>query len=196
VQPFVSSQYDHKPECLCDACEEAREPGGLARVLAVVATAIVALALMSASGHAREGRKPEPIKAPAALLEARAACPDTASIVQCRTALVHAIAALRWQRNARLHQGRYGVQHALRLASALYGVPLRALERVGACESHLRARAKNRHSTASGLFQFLDSTWNRAGVPGFSPFDPYASAIAAARLVRRDGGFREWSCQP
>ena len=50
-------------------------------------------------------------------------------------------------------------------------------------------------SSASGLFQFLDSTWARHGIAGFSVFDPVANALAAARLVA-DEGWSQWVCKP
>lgn len=67
---------------------------------------------------------------------------------------------------------------------------------VAACESHGDPHAKNRTSTASGLFQFLDSTWHRQGYPAFSVFDPYLNALAALRIRDRDGSWRQWECKP
>jgi hypothetical protein len=168
---------------------------GLICSLVILALLAGVILLWPSIGHARTNNT-QPIAAPQSLLKARHACPNTASLVKCRAALRHAYDAVHWQRHERLHQGRYGVDHAIRLASALYGVPLSEMRRVGTCESHLTPTSKNRSSTASGLFQFLDSTWNRAGIPGFSVFDPYANAIATARLVTRDHGWHEWSCQP
>ena len=168
----------------------------VAVALVVIAALMIAGLLKVHSAYAREGRTPKPILRPAGLLQAKRECSRSTPLVECRAALRRALAAVEWQRHERLHQGAFGVQHALRLASALYGVPLSELDSQANCESHKNPRAKNRHSTASGLFQFLDSTWARAGVPGFSPFDPYASALAAARLVVKDGGWREWSCKP
>lgn len=166
------------------------------RVLLAALTITLTLAGIA---HARPTQV-QPVAAPQSLLRARQACPNGASPVTCRAALRRAYAAVSWQQKARRddarRSGTYGVQHALRLASALYGVPLAQLEAVGSCESHLQATSKNRTSTAAGVFQFLDSTWARAGVPGFSPFDPYASALAAARLVVKDGSWREWQCRP
>lgn len=46
---------------------------------------------------------PKPIKAPAALLRARSACPNTATPVECRSALRKAYAALAWSKKQRLH---------------------------------------------------------------------------------------------
>jgi len=90
------------------------------------------------------------------------------------------------------------VQHALRLASTAYGVPLVEMVTVARCETGgtFDPRAYNSSSGASGLFQFLPSTWQRTPYLSFSPFDPYANALAAAYLVRRDHGWSEWSCRP
>lgn len=165
----------------------------------VIVGAIACVLVLVGSARAREGAI-HPILRPVGLLEAKRICSDSTPLVECRAALRRQIAATAWQRNARLADARrastFGVQHALRLASALYGVPIGELRSVGSCESHLVATSRNRSSTAAGLFQFLSSTWARAGLPGFSVFDPYANAIAAARLVSTDGSWREWSCKP
>lgn len=87
------------------------------------------------------------------------------------------------------------VDYALRLASSAYGVSLGELYTVARCESRLTATAQNRSSTAAGLFQFLDSTWASQGMDGFSVYDPVANALAAARIVRREG-WRQWVCRP
>jgi len=67
------------------------------------------------------------------------------------------------------------------------------------CESRFNPVAKNPHSTASGLFQFLNSTWDRWGVG--SVFDAKANVQAAALMVQHyeDQGWSRWagwSCQP
>jgi len=66
--------------------------------------------------------------------------------------------------------------------------------RVAKCESNYNPYAVNRYSGASGLFQFLPSTW--AGMPQHnqSVFDPTANAQAAALLYQRSGG-SPWSCK-
>jgi soluble lytic murein transglycosylase-like protein len=66
--------------------------------------------------------------------------------------------------------------------------------RVARCESNYNPYAVNRSSGASGLFQFLPSTW--AGTPEHnqSVFDPTANANAAAWLYGRSGG-SPWSCK-
>jgi soluble lytic murein transglycosylase-like protein len=90
----------------------------------------------------------------------------------------------------------HGVQEALTLAAAVYGVPRSQLARVAWCESRHRPWARNA-SGASGLLQFMPGTY--AGTPpgraGLSVFSPYANALAAAWLVSR-AGWRPWTCRP
>jgi hypothetical protein len=80
------------------------------------------------------------------------------------------------------------VDYALRLASAVAGVPLGELERVSWCESTHNPFATN--GRYRGLFQLGWSPF------GFSPFDPVANALSAALTVRQDGSWRQWECRP
>ncbi|MDH3306126.1 MAG: transglycosylase SLT domain-containing protein [Acidimicrobiia bacterium] len=79
--------------------------------------------------------------------------------------------------------------------------------RVMACESGGNPNAKNPHSTATGLFQFLDGTWAwssvLAGYAGHSRLDPEANIAVAAWLVDYSirsghpyGAWGHWECQP
>jgi hypothetical protein len=65
--------------------------------------------------------------------------------------------------------------------------------RVSACESRHDPGAVNASSGASGLFQFLPSTWASSPYAADSPFDPRANALAAAWLYQRSGP-AAWSC--
>jgi hypothetical protein len=72
---------------------------------------------------------------------------------------------------------------------------------VARCESGLNPGAVNASSGASGLFQFLRSTWRStwAGTSYryASPFNADAHIRAAHEVFVRDGyGWREWVCQP
>lgn len=76
------------------------------------------------------------------------------------------------------------------------GLPRGWAFRVSWCESRWDPAAYNRRSGASGLFQFLPSTWMATpqGRAGLSPFDPYANAAAAAWLYRTAGP-SQWACR-
>ena len=65
--------------------------------------------------------------------------------------------------------------------------------RVANCESRYNPLAVNRSSGASGLFQFMPSTWN-ANFPGQNIWDPYAQARGA--LVFYNAGLQSaWTCK-
>jgi hypothetical protein len=78
------------------------------------------------------------------------------------------------------------VTYAIRLASAVYGVPEAKMRAVAYCESTDNPYAVN--GRYQGLFQLGWAPF------GFSPFDPVASALSTAQTVVRDGGWRQWSC--
>jgi peptidoglycan hydrolase CwlO-like protein len=72
------------------------------------------------------------------------------------------------------------------------------------CESNGDPNAVNPYSGASGLFQFLPSTWattsSKAGYEGASPFDPEANIASAAWLANRyqqlgQYYWQAWSCR-
>lgn len=88
------------------------------------------------------------------------------------------------------------VREALALASFVYGVPYRTLDRLALCESRRNPRAVNTASGASGLLQFLPSTWagNHFGRAGFSVFSPYANALGAAYHIKKYGT-GAWECR-
>ena len=65
---------------------------------------------------------------------------------------------------------------------------------VAYCESRYHPNSVNSSSGASGLFQFLPSTWAFTPYAAYSPFDPKYNALAAAWLYKRDGP-SQWVCQ-
>jgi len=65
---------------------------------------------------------------------------------------------------------------------------------VAYCESRYHPTSVNTSSGASGLFQFLPSTWAFTPYHAQSPFDPVANANAAAWLYHRSGP-NQWECQ-
>ena len=70
--------------------------------------------------------------------------------------------------------------------------------RVAHCESRLNPLAYNRGSGASGLYQFLGSTWRGSWNPHrrTSPFNAVANVRAARVLYKMTGGWSQWSCKP
>ena len=62
------------------------------------------------------------------------------------------------------------------------------------CESRYHPNSVNTDSGASGLFQFLPSTWSGTPYASKSPFDPRANSFAAAWLYSHYGPGR-WVCQ-
>jgi len=70
----------------------------------------------------------------------------------------------------------------------------RAAEAIIGCESQWDENAKNRSSSASGLAQFLDSTWRRYKYRHKSPFNPVYSVLQMRVVRMLDGDFGQWSC--
>ena len=96
-----------------------------------------------------------------------------------------------------LHRQRYVLLHrpdvgeALDLAATVYGHET-DLWRKASCESTLNPFARN-PSGASGLLQFLPSTWATTPFARFSLFSPYASALAGGWMLAH--GRDEWQCR-
>ena len=86
----------------------------------------------------------------------------------------------------------------IRSAAAQWGADPDQMLRVAYCESHYNPYAVNASSGASGLFQFLPSTWAyqspRSGYAGASPFDPIANANTAAMMFANQQS-RQWVCK-
>lgn len=75
-----------------------------------------------------------------------------------------------------------------------YGQSREDMLRVATCESNLTPTAVNPTSQASGLFQFIPSTWATTPYADEDIFDPVANARAAGWMW--DNGRRnEWECQ-
>ena len=94
--------------------------------------------------------------------------------------------------------GPGGIQQVILNAFAPQGPPAQAWAlRVARCESNFNPDAVNPSSAASGLFQFMPSTWANTpqGRAGKSVFDPTANAQAAAWYYNATGRTgRPWSC--
>jgi len=79
-------------------------------------------------------------------------------------------------------------------AADQYGQNRDDMLRVARCESVLDPNAVNSSSQASGLFQFLPSTWASTPFADQDIFDPVANAEAAAWMWA-NGRRGEWTCQ-
>src|SRR5438552_1557496 len=97
----------------------------------------------------------------------------------------------------RTPSGSAEIEAIIRDAAAAQGADAGQLLRVAYCESRFNPSAYNA-SGASGLFQFLPSTWAansvRAGYAGASAFDPVAAANVAAWMFAR-GQSGQWVCR-
>lgn len=82
-------------------------------------------------------------------------------------------------------------------AAVTYDIAPATMLRISWCESRHNPAARSPGGHA-GLFQFAASTWayasHRAGFGGWSPFNPYANAHAAAWLYRAEGP-THWTCK-
>lgn len=78
-------------------------------------------------------------------------------------------------------------------AAVKYGQSPEAMLAVARCESNLNPNDVNPVSGASGLFQFLPSTWRTTPFASYSIFDPWANANAAAWMWQQ-GRRGEWVC--
>jgi len=81
-------------------------------------------------------------------------------------------------------------------AADKWGQPRADMLRVAKCESHFDPRAVNTSSGASGLFQFMPSTFafTPNGKAGQNIFDPVANADAAGWMWK-NGMRNHWACQ-
>jgi hypothetical protein len=88
------------------------------------------------------------------------------------------------------------VVEAVNLACATYQVDCQMLWRKASCETGgtFSREAYNRSSGASGLFQFLPSTFRSTPYGRFSIWSPYANAMAAA-WMHANGRGNEWACR-
>jgi hypothetical protein len=68
-------------------------------------------------------------------------------------------------------------------AEDLYQLPHRSLVAIARIESAFKVDARNPHSSAKGLFQFIDST---ARMYGIDPMDPAQAAGAAALMAHQN----------
>lgn len=213
-----TSKHSYNPECSCPACAAAflerlrnrrvheygaDDPLGPAKgiinacicMIVIITCLVGAVLIWTQTADARPTKQPEPIAAPQSLLKARQACPNDASILECRAALRRAYDAVGWQRHARW-QASAGktsdvVRDAIQWASSQTGVPAWRLTNIAACESHLFFLAHN--GQFLGVWQ-LGATHRSDPIFRVVPWmDPYAQAIHVARFIKRHGE-SQWQC--
>jgi soluble lytic murein transglycosylase-like protein len=96
------------------------------------------------------------------------------------------------------HEGvELTMEEKIILRAEEYGVSTTTALAVAKCESGLDQGAKNPNSSASGIFQFLKSTWKstleRMGLPSnLDVFDGDANIRAAMWLMAEDGIYTHW----
>lgn len=78
------------------------------------------------------------------------------------------------------------------------GVPVELALGIARCESGLNPNAKNPHSTASGVYQFIKSTWSHTTKKLLwegkqDVFDPKLNIIAGIYLIKTEGP-KHWVC--
>jgi len=101
-------------------------------------------------------------------------------------------------KSAGAYSGRnYSKEEVIQLIkdySALYAISPDVPLRVAVCESGYNQFSKNRNSTASGVFQYIHSTWTHteSGLLGISPFDADANVHMAIKSIA-SGGISNWA---
>lgn len=97
------------------------------------------------------------------------------------------------------HSGRHyspeEVVELIKSYSQQYGISADIPLRIAKCESGYNQYSKNKSSTASGVFQYLASTWKGTdqGKAGMSVFDPDANVKAAVSYIAIHKSTSPWN---
>lgn len=114
---------------------------------------------------------------------------------------------LSWWRAADADDQSAVTEWIVRNAAGEFDVDARVLLALAVCESGMNPAARNQRSTAAGLFQYLDTTWDAArtrlhdrGIDAEpysvgDVFNPTAAARVTANVVA-EGGLSWWECAP
>lgn len=103
------------------------------------------------------------------------------------------------QSSARASDGRSATNEEVKTLiveySKQYGIAPDLPLNIARCESGFNHLAKNKNSTASGVFQYLSSTWKSTdeGKAGLSVFDADANVRAAVKYIASRGHAQPWN---
>lgn len=92
------------------------------------------------------------------------------------------------------HYSKEEVIELIRYYAAQSGILPEVPLKIASCESGYNQFSKNKNSTASGVYQYLSSTWKgtEAGKQGISVFDADANVHMAIKSIA-SGGINNWS---
>jgi hypothetical protein len=93
------------------------------------------------------------------------------------------------------HYSKEEVIQLIKDYSAQYGISASLPLKIANCESGFNQFAKNKSSSASGVFQYLASTWKATdqGKIGLSVFDADANVKAAVSYIASRGHAKPWA---
>jgi len=88
-------------------------------------------------------------------------------------------------------------QDYIKLYSVKYGVDTDIALRVAKCESNFIPNAQNSHSSAGGVFQFIDSTFywiaDEMGIENAKKYDAKTN-IEMGMYLAKNYGWKHWEC--
>ncbi len=84
----------------------------------------------------------------------------------------------------------------IRRAAILYRQSFPLMREIVRCESGFNPWARNPASTATGLAQFLDTTWATTRYARYSRTSAKWNSLALAQLLRQDGPRHWYSSRP
>ena len=96
------------------------------------------------------------------------------------------------------HYSKEEVQQLIRDYSAQYGIPAEVPLCIARLESGFNQFSKNKHSSASGVMQYLSSVWpvTDEGKAGLSVFDADANVRAAIKYMASRKSTSPWAVGP
>jgi hypothetical protein len=122
------------------------------------------------------------------------------TVAQCRATNAHLAAAVRWQKKNRAHlalqlartrsqTSTLDLWYVCRIGEVVYHVKASHCVRVVGCESGGNQHQVTSPTDASGLGQFLPSTWTGTafGRAGFSVFDPLPNVLQMDAIAAGQG---------